>query len=241
MSGFFVFNGTSSNELGIIVTKPIVRPTWAEETAEFKLIGNHKIYRQNTGIYKNADMTVEIAVPDTSESHIQQIYSILHGKGQLSISTAPNEYLNVCIEPLSPNAIAKSFGLCSVQMTVDPFAYLLDSPTITISDGSDYTEIENRGTIYCEPEIRFKPQSVQTVIDVNGAEFTVNTPAGCSFESTIVLDCEEEVAYFIRPEGQAYPCLQYTYGDFPIFHTGKNYVKFSGTNEIEIKVKERCL
>lgn len=238
---YFIFNETSSEDLGIMVTKPVVRPSWRTEENTFNLVGKSKKYRQSSKTYTDGQMNIETVITDTSPENLRTVFQALNGNGKLWLSSAPNEFLNVSIDPINIQAVALTMGVCVLSMTVDPFAYVLDSPTLTLTDGTSYTEIENRGTIYCEPEIRFKPQSAQTVIDVNGAEFTVNTPQGCSFESTIVLDCEEETAYFIRPEGQAYPCLQYTYGDFPIFHTGKNYIKFTGTNEVEIKVRERCL
>lgn len=235
---YFIFNSVDSRTYGILENCPVVSKSVRQKDV-FNIPGKiHEVtIPRNT--YDNTEIDCTLGLKNRQK--LREIYAWLSESGTLLFSDEPNLYYRVIDAVLPAERLSVRFARINITFNCEPFAYLLDSPVLTLTDGTSYTEIENRGTIYCEPEIRFKPQSAQTVIDVNGAEFTVNTPQGCSFESTIVLDCEEETAYFIRPEGQAYPCLQYTYGDFPIFHTGKNYIKFTGTNEVEIKVRERCL
>lgn len=241
---YFLFNGVSSRELDMIVTSPIIRPSWSLEENEYTLAGRTTKYSQKSKTYGNASMTIETFVSDTSTKNLQKIYNILQGDGTLWLSTAPEEYLNVTITAPEPQAVALMAGVFPLKFSVKPFAYAVN-PTvedITVSGVSDYVRIANNGTLFSEPEISFRPQTQKTVITVNGVDFIVNTPDGCSYESVVTINCEEEVVYFTRPEGTRYMCLQYTENDFPLLHTGDNYIRYTGAvKDMTINVKERYL
>lgn len=56
----------------------------------------------------------------------------------------------------------------------------------------------------------------------------------------LIIDCDVEVAYFVRSNGERVSINSDTYGDFPLLHTGTNYVTHSGDLEsASIKVNER--
>lgn len=241
---YFLFNGVSSDELGMIVTSPIIRPSWSPDENDYKLAGRTTVYSQKSKTYSNKSMTIETFVSDTGTENLQKIYKYLQGDGTLWLSSNPEEYLNVTISAPEPQAVALMSGVFPLKFKVKPFAYAVN-PTIkdiTVDGISDYVCIQNNGTLFSEPEISFRPQTQKTVITVNGADFIVNTPDGCSYESTVTINCEEEVIYFTRPEGWRYMCLQYTENDFPLFHTGDNYIRYTGAvQEMKINVKERFL
>lgn len=49
---YFLFNGISSRELGMIVTSPVIRPSWAIEESEYTLAGRTTKYSQKSKTYK---------------------------------------------------------------------------------------------------------------------------------------------------------------------------------------------
>lgn len=239
---YFLFNGTNSDELGLMVTKTPVRPTWKQESQEFTLAGNSVKYIQKSKTYGNQSMTIETFLDDITPERLQLIYSTFQGDGKLWLSSSPAEYLEVVAEPPDIKTVAYLAGECSLKFLVKPFARAANPTTVEISTPNSYTEIRNNSTIFSEPLIHFRPQTQQTIITVNGVDFVVNTPEGCSYESTIFIDCEERIAYFQRPEGNIYTCMQYTEGDLPLLHTGDNYVQYSGAvQDFKINVRERFL
>lgn len=239
---YFIFNGVSSDELGMMVTVTPIRPSWRKESTEFTLAGKSKKYIQQSNTYDNQSMTIDVFIDDISQENLQKIYNLFQGEGNLWLSCNPDEYLNVIAEPPNIKAIAVTSGECSLKFTVKPFAYSLNPTIISISDEGNFVKVNNNSPLSSEPLISFIPQTQLTIINVNGSEFSVTTPDGCSYESTIFIDSEEQIAYFQRPEGNIYTCLQYTQGDLPRLHEGENYISYTGnTQDFKINVKERFL
>lgn len=239
---YFLFNGISSDELGLMVTSPPIRPTWELGSEEFTLAGRSSTYIQKSKTYINQQMTIETFLEDITPESLQKIYMAFQGDGKLWLSASPAEYLEVIAEPPDIKAVAYLAGGCSLKFLVKPFARAVNPTVVDISSENSYIQVNNAGTLFSEPEISFRPQTQKTIITVNGADFIVNTPDGCSYESTIFIDCEEQIVYFRRPEGNAYTCMQYTEGDLPLLHTGENYVRYSGrTQDFKVNVKERFL
>lgn len=239
---YFLFNGVNSDDLGLMVTKMPLRPTWKQDLQEFTLAGKSVSYIQKSKTYKNQSMTVETFLSDITPERLQLIYRTFQGDGKLWFSSSPAEYLEVIAEPPDIKAVAYLAGECSLKFLVKPFARAVNPTVVGISTQNSYTEVSNNGTLFSEPLIYFRPQSQNTIINVNNVDFVVNTPDGCSYESTIFIDCEEQIAYFQRPEGNIYTCTQYTEGDFPLLHTGSNYVQYSGAvQDLKINVRERFL
>lgn len=85
--------------------------------------------------------------------------------------------------------------------------------------------------------------SEYVIINVNGQNFTVGLPSVVvtnGFEITV--DCEEKLLYYTNSEGNKINILQYSYGDFPLLHTGINYAKYTGNvAEMTVTVNERWL
>lgn len=239
---YFIFNDANSDDLGLMVTKTPVRPTWKRESQEFTLAGNSVKYIQKSKTYGNQSMTIETFLDDISPENLQKIYQTFQGDGKLWLSSSPAEYLEVVAEPPDIKSVSYLAGECGLKFLVKPFARAVNPTIVEISAQNSYTEVPNNGTIFSEPLIYFRPQTQQTIINVNGVDFVVNTPEGCSYESTIFIDCEEQIVYFQRPEGNIYTCMQYTEGDLPLLHTGDNYVKYSGAvQDFRINVRERFL
>lgn len=243
IDNYFTFNGISSKDLNIVVTKPVIRPSWELERTEVTIPNKSKKMFVDSKTYANAEMTIETFVRFKELSELHKIYSTFTGKGILWLSTAKNEYINAIAHCPAPEAIAVNSGLFQLKFTLIPFAYAVNPTIVEINTQNSYKQVNNGGTLYSEPLISFVSLANQDIkINVNGADFTVTHPDSCTFDSTIFIDCEEQIVYFQRPEGTLHTCMQYTTGDLPLLHTGENYVKYSGNvSNFKINVKERFL
>lgn len=240
---YFLFNGVNSDELGLMVTSPPVRPTWKLESTEFTLAGRSSKYVQMSKTYDMQTMTIETFLDDISPESLQKLYLTFQGQGKLWLSLSPAEYLEVIAHPPDIKSVAYLAGECKLKFTVKPFARAVNPTILEINTQNSYKPVNNAGTFFSEPEISFISFANQDIkISVNGADFIVTHPECCTFDSTIFIDCEEQIVYFQRPEGTLHTCMQYTTGDFPLLHTGENYISYSGAvKDFKINVKERFL
>ena len=247
MSEFF-WNGISSGELGLIVTKPVVRPSWAEEVGEISVPGRTSKLIRRTGIYRSADLTIETVIENASPENLRSIYSVLHGRGRLVLPGEEDVYLNAEVQQLAPEPVALFMGELPVHFSLSPFAYAIEPTISEISAGTGWTEIMNSGSVYSEPELRFHPGSGTVVISVNGAELSIDMPlevttAGAeAADWWIVADSEVPIIYYEDSNGAKYSMTQYTSGDMPLLHTGTNYIRYTGDcSAMQINVRERWL
>lgn len=240
---YFLFNGVNSDDLGLMITSPPVRPTWALENEEFTLAGRAVKYYQKSETYESQTMTIDTFLDDISPENLQKLYQTFQGDGKLWLSSSPAEYLEVIAQPPDIKSVAYLAGECGLKFTVKPFARAVNPTIVETGTQNSYISVNNGGTLYSEPLISFVSLANQDIkITVNGEDFTVTHPDGCTFDSTIFIDCEEQVVYFQRPDGATYTCMQYTSGDLPLLHTGENFVKYSGNvRDFKINVKERFL
>lgn len=81
----------------------------------------------------------------------------------------------------------------------------------------------------------------QCQIDVNGGVMMIGLPSAAVRNGyTVTLDCSDKLLYYTNSDGEKVNILQYSYGDFPLLHTGTNYAKYSGDiSDVKIKVNER--
>lgn len=240
---YFLFNDTNSDDLGLMITSPPVRPTWELENEEFTLGGRPVKYYQESKTYGSQEMTIQTYLDDISPENLQKLYQTFQGGGRLWLSAFPAEYLEVIAHPPDIKTVAYLAGECELKFTVKPFARAVNPTTLDLRTPDNYISVNNSGTLYSEPLISFVSLVNQDItITVNGAEFVITHPEACTFDSTIFIDCEEQVVYFQRPDGATYTCMQFTTGDLPLFHTGENFVKYSGNiRDFKINVKERFL
>lgn len=233
----FIFNGHNSEELGLMVTQPIIRPSWAAEYNELTAAGGIRKVMQKMNTFGNASFSIETYLDDASQENIRKVYGALSGSGKLVVSTAPDEYLDVIISPISPVPAAFLAAEISVQLTARPFAYAVSPTIVDLTGAASYAEIENKGTVFSAPEIRLKG-SGDVTINVNGAEFIIKIPSDLNSKE-IIIDCDSQVAYYM--DGNSMISVTHrTYNNFPLLHEGKNYVKYDGTvSEMKCNVRER--
>lgn len=240
----FVYNGISSDTLELIITQPIVRPTWAPSTDFTPIPGRPRQSPYTKTWYNNSELTIYAVVADASAAKMHDIYSKLRGYGVLSISTAPGEVLYAYAHLPVPEAKALLMAELPIVFECEPFAYASADTTVDISTANPYAQITYNGTVFADPEITFKPSTSSTQISCNGKTIIVTTPQeiiGAGYPNTysITLDCEGELAYYTRPGGDNVACTELTKGPFPRLHVGDNYIGHTALLSASVTYRER--
>lgn len=235
----FIFNEVSSDDLGLMITKPIMRPSWSAMYSELMTSGGIRKIMQRMSTFDNASFPIEMYADDASAENIRKIFKTLNGYGKLVVSTAPEEYLNVILNPITPVPVALLAAEISISVTARPFAYAVSPAEYDLTNATNYTEVENRGTIFSAPEIRLKG-SGDVTIDVNGAEFIVKILSDVNSKE-IIIDCDSQVVYYMDGDSRV-SITHRTYNNFPLLHEGMNYIKYTGeVSEMRCNVRERWL
>lgn len=233
---WFTFNDYNSSD-DLIITQPIIRPSWAQEMNE---ISTNKVSHiiQFSRSYSSSPLTVHAVIKNTSAESIRRLYSSLRGYGTLILSANPAEYINAVASVLQPKAVALFVAEIDIMFTLMPFAYAVSS-TVKEIMSTNYTKIINNGTVFSAPEIRFTPTFAEDVIiDVNGGLFSVKVPENL-IGKEIVVDCDIEETYYVE-DGNKISINNLTYYNYPLLHTGANYVKISdNTVNPTVNVRER--
>jgi phage-related protein len=163
---YFLFNNTDSRDLGLILPHTPFRPSWVQQIDEISIPGRAEIIKNPSGIYSNQQFTIDAVISDSSK--INQIYNTLTGEGKLILSTNPNEYMNVRVEPLIPSGVALDMAEIPITFDCYPFAYSINPSVTTI--GNTYTEVTNNSSIYSAPIIEIEMNKVASTVfkgDVN--------------------------------------------------------------------------
>lgn len=235
---YFTYNGYDSRDYGILSYSPM--PSAALEiTEEQELIGRHENFTSHTGRYENIQLTFEIGFKDRQK--VRNLYTILQGTGDLILSERPNEVYKVKSIAITPERLSVRFGKATIEFTCSPFAYFAEPTIMEINTLNSVVGIDNNGTIFSEPLMQFKLDSDKAEINVNGSGIVVEKPKGYADGDTIVVDCAEELAYYVNSDGKTVSCLQNTYGDFPLFHTGTNYMIVNGVKDFIVNARERYI
>jgi len=239
---YFIFNGINSNDLGLIITKPIIRPTWAPEMEYQSIPGRPRQLPMQKTWYPNKELRIEAVLGDASPEKVRDVYGTIKGYGVLNISTAANEFLNCYVDQIDPNGVALLMAEFPISFIVEPFAY--SNALYVLDIGNTQQSFSYNGTAFCDPEIVIKPTTTSTTIVCNGKTIVVTTPqeiVDASYLETysITLDCEGEVAYYTKPDGVNVACTQCTTGPFPRVHAGENVVSCSAVRSANMTIRKR--
>lgn len=142
---YFIFNDQNSVNLGLMVTKSPVRPTWKQESQEFTIAGKSVKYIQKSKTYDNQSMTIETFLDNITPERLQMIYRVFQDDGKLWLSSSPEEYLEVIAEPPNIKSVAYLAGECQLKFTVKHFAKAVNPTIIDISTQNVLTEVVNIG------------------------------------------------------------------------------------------------
>lgn len=230
---YFVYNGKDSREFGILAKCPIP-PTAKEIVNTVEILGKPEKMLTHTGRYEDIELPVELQIAENRNA-IRDVYAWLDGTGELQLSDNLNDTYIVKNIILAPERVSLRFGKVLATFICEPFAY--DTNTIT-EDLTAYYVGDNtalslelyytRGStlsfvIY--PEIG---DQNETSIYVNGKWFKVKyhdeivNSGGDGYQ--IIVDCTNNICYFIRPDGTKVNCTQCTTGTFPQLKIGGNLV-----------------
>lgn len=240
----FTFKGISSDDLGLIITTPMIRPTWAPETDFTPIPGRARQNPHTKEWYPNSELTAYAVITDAGAAKLHSIYAALKGYGVLSISTAPTEILYAYAHLPVPEAKALLVAELPIVFECEPFAYAAADTTVDITSANPYAVIDYTGTVFSDPKITFVPSAATTQISCNGKNITVTTPQeiiGAGYPNTysITLDCEGELAYYTRPGGDNVACTELTKGPFPRLHVGDNYIGHTALLSASVTYRER--
>ena len=229
----FTFKGISSDDLGLIITTPMIRPTWAPETDFTPIPGRARQNPHTKEWYPNSELTAYAVITEAGAAELHSIYAALKGYGVLSISTAPTEILYAYAHLPVPEAKALLMAELPIVFECEPFAYAVEDTEVDITSGNPYTRIDYGGTVYADPQITFTPSQASTEISCNGKSIQVKTPteiinAGYPSNYSVTLDCEGQLAYYTRPGGDKIACTELTKGPFPRLHVNDNYIGHTG-------------
>lgn len=242
---YFVFNSVSSENLGLIVLERVARPSWACDVTEYEIAGNPTPVLIPKDTFQNAELVIRTALVHKGDfSALRRAFAVLNGFGTLTLSDYPDEYMNVFLKPIVPETKALYTSELPIYATVRPFAYAVN-PTVQAVTASS-TEVNNVGTVFSAPEIRFIPTSDNVIVTVNNVDFSVENLSQVGTQSLIgkevVIDSEAHVTYFVGEDGRKWSVNDHTFNDYPRLHTGLNYVRHNGNvSEMSINVRERWL
>lgn len=237
--GYIIFNGWNSSD-DLIITRPLIRPTWGAEVTEITRPGAPRKIMQVSESYANEQMNIEAALFDATPERVRRVYQALSGNGQLVLSSATDEILTAYLRPIIPEAVALQTAAFALSAALQPFAYAAEPTVGTI--GTVYGIVDNDGTVWSAPEIRFTPSAAGEVwINTNGLAFCVTVPAEL-VDKEIIVDSDVQVTYY-EDSGVKTSVNQITKGGYPLLRTGGNAMKYSGsiTGDMTINVRERWL
>ena len=240
----FTFNSVSSDTLGLIITRPMIRPTWQPETEFTPIIGRPRQNPFTKSWFPNSRISVSAVIADASPANVRTIYDKLRGYGELVISTSPDEYVNAYARLPVPEAQALLMAELPVEFECEPFAYSNSLSTVNITSATSYQTIDYSGTAFSDPQIAYIASKATTTFDCNGKTITITTPseivlAGYPNTYIITLDCEGELAYYKKPNGDKVACTELTHGIFPRLHESLNYILHDGVSAASLTYRER--
>ncbi|MCR5708113.1 MAG: hypothetical protein K6G82_07550 [Ruminococcus sp.] len=232
----FIFNGKSSDGLGLMITQPLIRPSWAREVNEISAPGRTSKIMQFSKTYANASLPVHTVIMDSSLENVRKIYAALSGYGQLQLSSSAEEFVYAYAEPLVPEAVAMHTAELLINFRCMPFAYAVEPTVVQLT--AQRKLVHNAGKVFSAPEIMFTATGQRVVVTVNGIDFIVNLTQEVQNE-VIIIDCEAEVTYY-EENGQKISINAQTENDYPMLHTGDNYASITGAvSDAYITVRER--
>jgi len=234
---YFFYNGQDSRDYGILEHTPM--PPSAQKIVQYQQAGNRAT--KIATISKTYDnITLSCTLGLKSRDNLRSAVAWLQGSGVLTFSDEPDKYYKIMDVVRRSERLSARFGKIALDFIALPFAYALEPTVQDITAATINTAVENAGTVFAEPEIRFTATGAEVSIYTNNEQFRVVLPSQLQGVEVIV-DCEAQVVYYVSGDDKI-AVTQYTYGEFPLLHVGTNYIRHEGTvSAASINVKERWL
>lgn len=225
---WFEFNGTSSEDYGVVVKSLPMQITWPRRVQKVTVPGRDGTLHLTDGALEEIMIQIQIYLPYEQEgantTHIGNLKNWLRGSGRLRISTNENfEYDATIVDGWIWNAWVEGYGdiLATIPVIIKPYEYF-----------RSYQHVDNLLDRGFYPYMASAPANpILTIIGtgnvtiyLSGMEFRLEGLDG----SRVVVDCEERSVYINGEYGKQYINDQY-YGEFPVLQPGFNYVQAQGS------------
>lgn len=166
MSYFEFMDVNSETDLHIMITKPLVRPTWQEEIEYTSIPHRNTKLRNPSGVYESKAVTVEGVVDSEWKS---EIYGELHGRGGLKFSSDLTERMEAEVTDIKFNPITNDVYEVSITFDIAPFVTKNSDPFQNI--GTRLTRIDISGSFESEPMIIFQMNYSSSTIKKGDVDF----------------------------------------------------------------------
>lgn len=234
---YFIYNGQDSRDYGILEHTPM--PPSAQKIVQYQQAGNRATKIATISeTYDNITLSCTLGLK--SRENLRSAVAWLQGSGLLTFSDEPDKYYKIMDVVRRSERLSARFGKIALDFIALPFAYALDPTVQDITAATINTAVENAGTVFAEPEIRFTATGTEVSIYTNNEQFRVELSEEVQGVEVIV-DCAAQVTYYVSG-GSKVAINQHTYGEYPILHVGTNVIRHAGTvSAASINVKERWL
>lgn len=239
---YFIYNNVDSRNFGLLKNPPFVNKSQ-------KTLSPVTVPDSPTKFYPYVQNRDEIQITVTlglkSRENIRQIYAWLdYTSGSLSFSNEPDRCYFVQNITTSANYLSPRFGELEITFVCQPFAYAVNPLIMTVSQ--EGAVVQNQGTIFSYPEIKFTPTADSVTFTVNGQDFMLNGLSQVGEISLIgheiTIDSEIHITYFVDSNGLKWAINDHTFNDYPRLGVGLNLVSHNGNAEnATINVRERFL
>jgi len=238
---YFIFNNIDSRDFGLLKRSPVINKS--QTVANPVTIPDNPVKLYPATLNRD-EISIAVTLGLRSREVLRSVYAWLDSIGTLSFSTEPDKFYIVQKTATSSEYLSARFAVIEITFICQPFAYAVN-PTVQAVTASN-TEVNNVGTVFSAPEIRFIPTSDSVIVTVNNVDFSVENLSQVGTQSLIgkevVIDSEAHVTYFVGEDGRKWSVNDHTFNDYPRLHTGLNYVRHNGNvSEMSINVRERWL
>ena len=224
----FIYNGVSSQELGIMVNKISHHDILSEERIEKESYRNiHGSVYSKLNTFETYTLDVECTLFENfNRDQISIIKSVFKNReAELIINNKPNNILKVrLISTVNFEKLFASTGKFLLSFEVHPFSYLKSGQTwIAVTSGSN---LKNEGNYKSLPLFRITG-SGKCSITING-----NTMDFSNVNKQFIVDTELEDIYGI--DGENLNNFMNIESDFVGFNENNNYITFTGITKLEV-------
>lgn len=149
--GWIKYKNKYSSEFGIMKQVPFM-PT-AERSVDTIEIPYNTPVTVKKGYKRIITPVFTLGVRDMSQENIYNIYSWLHGEGELTTSREPDVYFKAeCYSALTTRRLSERLGEIDFSFSCDSFRYAVNNPMETVEFTSE-TASQKSAVVNCEGNI----------------------------------------------------------------------------------------
>ena len=190
MPWWFNFNGTNSEEMGIIVKEMPAIPRAERNAERIKIPGRDGHMTMSDDSYMSVELPITCVI--TNPDKIELISDWLTGSGDLILSLEPDKrYKAEVFSPFGYGRLSKLYREFTVVFTAQPFRYETQPETISLTASGT---IYNTGTRIALPVMDVYGAGVLTIQDgENTYALTVTATGG---ESYVTINSDIQECYY---------------------------------------------